>query len=101
KVTLTPNPSHLEAVDPVVEGEARAYQEVLGEKAVLPILIHGDAALAGQGVVYETMQLGQLKGYKTGGTLHIVINNQVGFTTFPEDSRSTLYCTDLARAFGS
>nr|MBA2727458.1 2-oxoglutarate dehydrogenase E1 component [Parachlamydiaceae bacterium] len=101
-VTLTPNPSHLEAVDPVVEGQAYARQKILGEKGkqlVLPILIHGDAALAGQGIVYETMQMGGLEGYGTGGTLHLVINNQIGFTTLPKDSRSTLYCTDIAKAF--
>jgi len=100
-ITLSPNPSHLEAVDPVVEGISRAHQEKREASAVLPILLHGDAALAGQGVVYETMQLGKLGGYKTGGTIHIVINNQIGFTTLPKESRSTLYCTDLARTFGA
>lgn len=99
KIDLSPNPSHLESVDPVVEGMVRAKQDHLGEEKVFPILIHGDAALAGQGVVYETMQLYNLKGYKTGGTLHIVINNQIGFTTIPEDARSTRYCTDLAKTF--
>ncbi len=100
-VTLSANPSHLEAVDPVVEGHTRARQEIKGKKEVIPILIHGDAALAGQGVVYETLQMGGLRGYETGGTLHIVVNNQIGFTTIPEDSRSTRYCTDIAKAFGA
>lgn len=102
-VTLTPNPSHLEAVDPVVEGQVRGKQfqrkEADAINKIVPILVHGDAALAGQGVVYETMQLYQLRGYTTGGTIHIVINNQIGFTTHPEDGRSTLYCTDIARTF--
>jgi 2-oxoglutarate dehydrogenase E1 component len=104
-VVLAANPSHLESVDPVVEGQARARQELKGNKErrkeVLPILIHGDAAVAGQGVVFETMQMSRLTGYQTGGTLHLVINNQIAFTTLPKDSRSTRYCTDLARAFGS
>ncbi len=100
-VTLTANPSHLEAVDPVVEGQARAKQELKGRKEVIPILIHGDASVAGQGVVYETLQLSKLNGYETGGTLHIVINNQIGFTTLPKDGRSTRYCTDIALAFGA
>lgn len=103
KVDLSPNPSHLESVDPVVEGMVRAKQTLLDDEErrekVLPILIHGDAALTGQGVVYETLQMYQLKGYTTGGTLHLVINNQIGFTTFPEDGRSTPYCTDIAKAF--
>ncbi len=101
EVTLSANPSHLESVDPVVEGIARAKQETLDPKEVIPILIHGDAAIAGQGVVYETMQLRGLKGYSTGGTIHIVVNNQIGFTTLPKDSRSTRYCTDIAKSFGS
>lgn len=105
KLSLTPNPSHLEAVDPVVEGQVRARQIVRGDELnqekVVPILIHGDAALSGQGIVYETMQLSRLAGYSTGGTIHIVINNQIGFTTVPEDSRSTRYCTDIAHGFGS
>jgi 2-oxoglutarate dehydrogenase E1 component len=105
QVTLTPNPSHLESVDAVVEGQARALQELKGSKTqrreVVPILIHGDAALAGQGVCYETGQLMRLNGYATGGTIHIVINNQIGFTTLPKDSRSTRYCTDLAKTFSS
>lgn len=105
KIVLTPNPSHLEAVGPVVEGQARARQDVLsfekGQNVVIPVLIHGDAALSGQGIVYETLQMYKLDGYKTGGTIHIVINNQIGFTTIPEDSRSTTYCTDIARTFGA
>ncbi|MBI2743364.1 MAG: 2-oxoglutarate dehydrogenase E1 component [Chlamydiales bacterium] len=104
-VALTPNPSHLEAVDPIVEGHVRALQELKRDKAkrktVVPILVHGDAALAGQGVVYETIQLSRLNGYGTSGTVHIVINNQIGFTTLPKDSRSTRYCTDIAKAFGA
>jgi len=100
-VALAPNPSHLEAVDPVVQGQARALQEKEGKNHILPILIHGDAALSGQGVVYETMQLYNLEGYSTGGTIHIVINNQIGFTTIPQDARSTHYCTDIARTFNA
>ena len=100
-VSLTANPSHLEAVDPVLEGIVRAKQDVLnkGEAGftVLPVLMHGDAAFAGQGVVAETLNLSQLRGYRTGGTVHVVVNNQVGFTTSPSASRSTLYCTDIAR----
>jgi multifunctional 2-oxoglutarate metabolism enzyme len=95
------NPSHLEAVDPVLEGVVRAKQDVIdmGEPGftVLPVLIHGDAAFAGQGVVAETLELSQLRGYRTGGTVHIVVNNQVGFTTAPEYSRSSVYSTDVAR----
>lgn len=104
KIFLTPNPSHLEAVDPVIEGQVYAKQLLAGKegkKKVMPILIHGDAALAGQGIVYETMQLQSLEGYGTGGTVHLVINNQIGFTTLPKDSRSTEYCTDIAHAFGA
>ncbi|MBI3686621.1 MAG: multifunctional oxoglutarate decarboxylase/oxoglutarate dehydrogenase thiamine pyrophosphate-binding subunit/dihydrolipoyllysine-residue succinyltransferase subunit [Actinobacteria bacterium] len=101
KVALTSNPSHLEAVNPVLEGIVRAKQDTIdkGESGftVLPVLIHGDAAFAGQGVVAETLNLSQLRGYRTGGTVHIVINNQVGFTTSPESSRSSLYATDVAR----
>src|SRR5271165_7025293 len=99
--SLVANPSHLEAVDPVTEGVVRAKQDVLdmGEPGftVLPVLIHGDAAFAGQGVVAETLELSQLRGYRTGGTVHIVVNNQVGFTTSPAESRSSVYSTDVAR----
>jgi 2-oxoglutarate decarboxylase len=100
KVSVAANPSHLEAVDPVLEGITRAKQDVLDRGAdypVLPLLIHGDAAFAGQGVVAETLNLSQLRGYRTGGTIHLVVNNQVGFTTSPGSSRSSLYCTDVAR----
>ena len=100
KVSVAANPSHLEAVNPVVEGIARAKQDVLNRGAefpVLPLLMHGDAAFAGQGVVAETLNLSQLRGYRTGGTIHVVVNNQVGFTTSPASSRSSLYCTDVAR----
>lgn len=103
QLVLSANPSHLESVDPVVEGEARAMQEqTKGErKSVVPILVHGDGAVAGQGVVYETMTMSGLNGYGTKGTIHIVINNQIGFTTLPKDGRSTRYCTDIAKAFGA
>ncbi|WP_130796936.1 multifunctional oxoglutarate decarboxylase/oxoglutarate dehydrogenase thiamine pyrophosphate-binding subunit/dihydrolipoyllysine-residue succinyltransferase subunit [Streptomyces otsuchiensis] len=101
KVSLTANPSHLEAVNPVVEGVARAKQDIIGKGGtdftVLPVLIHGDAAFAGQGVVAETLNMSQLRGYRTGGTVHIVINNQVGYTAPPTSSRSSMYCTDVAR----
>ncbi|MBI2245058.1 MAG: multifunctional oxoglutarate decarboxylase/oxoglutarate dehydrogenase thiamine pyrophosphate-binding subunit/dihydrolipoyllysine-residue succinyltransferase subunit, partial [Nocardioides sp.] len=100
KVSVAANPSHLEAVDPVLEGIARAKQDVLDRGAaypVLPLLVHGDAAFAGQGVVAETLNLSQLRGYRTGGTIHVVVNNQVGFTTSPGSSRSSLYATDVAR----
>jgi 2-oxoglutarate dehydrogenase E1 component len=100
RVLVPNNPSHLEAVDPVLEGLAFARQEQFGEKGrqmVLPLLIHGDAAFAGQGVVAETLNLSQLEGYSTGGTLHLVINNQIGFTTLPEHARSTRYATDIAK----
>ncbi|MGD9959519.1 multifunctional oxoglutarate decarboxylase/oxoglutarate dehydrogenase thiamine pyrophosphate-binding subunit/dihydrolipoyllysine-residue succinyltransferase subunit [Nocardioides sp.] len=99
-VSVAANPSHLEAVDPVLEGIARAKQDMLDKGAafpVLPLLVHGDAAFAGQGVVAETLNLSQLRGYRTGGTIHVVVNNQVGFTTSPGSSRSSLYCTDVAR----
>ncbi len=100
KLNLSPNPSHLEAVDPVVEGIARAKinNDYGGDRSkVMPILIHGDAAVAAQGVVYEVIQMETLEGYATGGTLHIVINNQVGFTTNYRDARSSTYCTDIAK----
>ncbi|MFY9914280.1 MAG: multifunctional oxoglutarate decarboxylase/oxoglutarate dehydrogenase thiamine pyrophosphate-binding subunit/dihydrolipoyllysine-residue succinyltransferase subunit, partial [Nocardioidaceae bacterium] len=100
KVSVAANPSHLEAVDPVLEGIVRAKQDLLNQGAaypVLPLLVHGDAAFAGQGVVAETLNLSQLRGYRTGGTIHVVVNNQVGFTTSPSSSRSSLYCTDVAR----
>lgn len=96
---LTPNPSHLEAVDPVVVGFARAKADVLYDSnfdQVLPILIHGDASIAGQGIVYEVLQMSHLRGYYTGGTMHLVINNQIGFTTDFDDARSADYCTSLA-----
>jgi 2-oxoglutarate dehydrogenase E1 component len=98
-VQLAPNPSHLEAVDPVVEGFARAKADTLYEKdydKVLPILIHGDAAVAGQGIIYELLQMSRLDGYNTGGTIHFVINNQIGFTTDFDDARSADYCTSVA-----
>jgi multifunctional 2-oxoglutarate metabolism enzyme len=100
-VELAANPSHLEAVDPVVEGMVRAMQDLspspAGSFPVLPVLIHGDAAFAGQGVVPETLNLSDLKGYRTGGTVHLIINNQVGFTTSPESARSSVYATDVAK----
>lgn len=102
-IGLTANPSHLESVDPIVEGKVRGKQtdrKDVNREEIIPILIHGDASVSGQGVVYETMQLSQVEGYKTGGTLHLVLNNQIGFTTLPEESRSTRYCTDIAHAFG-
>ncbi|HEY0348542.1 MAG TPA: multifunctional oxoglutarate decarboxylase/oxoglutarate dehydrogenase thiamine pyrophosphate-binding subunit/dihydrolipoyllysine-residue succinyltransferase subunit, partial [Pyrinomonadaceae bacterium] len=107
QITLSPNPSHLEAVDPVVEGMTRATQDTAMDesnssrddvmKRALPLLLHGDAAFAGQGIVMETLQLAQLRGYRTGGTIHIIINNQIGFTTSPEAGRSSIYSTDVAR----
>ncbi|MFD4951592.1 multifunctional oxoglutarate decarboxylase/oxoglutarate dehydrogenase thiamine pyrophosphate-binding subunit/dihydrolipoyllysine-residue succinyltransferase subunit [Streptomyces sp. NPDC058451] len=100
-VSLVANPSHLEAVDPVLEGVSRAKQDIINKGGtdftVLPVAIHGDAAFAGQGVVAETLNMSQLRGYRTGGTVHIVINNQVGFTAAPESSRSSMYATDVAR----
>ncbi len=101
KVSLTANPSHLEAVDPIVEGVARAKQDIIGKGGtdftVLPVQLHGDAAFAGQGVVAETLNMSQLRGYRTGGTVHIIVNNQVGFTAAPESARSSMYSTDVAR----
>lgn len=104
KVSLTANPSHLEAVNPVMEGIARAKQDILdkgeGGYTVMPLLLHGDAAFAGLGIVPETINLAQLRGYTVGGTVHVVVNNQIGFTTTPDSGRSSHYCTDLAKAFG-
>ncbi len=100
-VSVAFNPSHLEAVDPVVEGLVRPKQDRIGDKdraRVIPILIHGDAAFIGQGVVAETLQLSQLEGYTTGGTIHVVTNNQIGFTTNPLEGRTSIYCTDIARS---
>lgn len=99
QMTLAPNPSHLEAVDPVVEGIARAKidQYLHDEGAICPILIHGDASIAGQGIVYEVVQMAGLDGYRTGGTVHVVINNQIGFTTNYIDARSSTYCTDVGK----
>ncbi|HXO95888.1 MAG TPA: thiamine pyrophosphate-dependent enzyme, partial [Chthoniobacterales bacterium] len=100
-IRLAANPSHLEIVNPVVEGNARARQRILGDteerKKVLPLLLHGDAAFAGQGIVAEVLNLSQLAGYETGGTVHVIVNNQIGFTTLPADARSTMYCTDVAK----
>ena len=104
KLTVSPNPSHLEFVDPVVEGMVRAKQDAMNTatreeawRRALPVLLHGDAAFAGQGIVMETLNLAGLKGYRTGGTIHIIINNQIGFTTSPEAGRSTIYSTDVAK----
>ncbi|MEI6674772.1 MAG: 2-oxoglutarate dehydrogenase E1 component, partial [Verrucomicrobiota bacterium] len=104
RVSLAANPSHLEAVNAVVEGKARARQRLLGDagsgtdrKRVLPVLLHGDAAFAGQGSVAEVLNLSQLPGYRTGGTIHLIINNQIGFTTDPADARSSVYATDVAK----
>jgi 2-oxoglutarate decarboxylase len=106
-VSLVANPSHLEAVDPVLEGIVRAKQDLvdLGDGpdgfSVVPVMMHGDAAFAGQGVVAETLNLALLRGYRTGGTIHIIVNNQIGFTTSPQDSRSSEYCTDVAKMVGA
>jgi len=101
EVRLSANPSHLEAVNPVVQGMARARQRIRKDtderKKVIAVLIHGDAAFAGQGVVAETLNMSQLQGYRIGGTIHIIVNNQIGFTTLPADARSTTYCTDVAK----
>src|SRR5881398_3393490 len=101
EIRLSSNPSHLEAVDPVVEGQARARQRIRGDtehrRKVLPLLVHGDAAFIAQGIVAETLNLSQLHGYSTGGTVHIVVNNQIGFTTLPKDARSSSYATDVAK----
>jgi len=105
KLRLVPNPSHLEIVNPVIEGVARALQRVPGklyerdERAVVPVAIHGDAAFPGEGVVPETLNISRLNGFRTGGTIHIIVNNQVGFTTDPGDARSTRYASDLAKGF--
>ena len=100
-VNLAANPSHLEAVNAVVEGKARALQRAMGDmnerRQVLPLLVHGDAAFAGQGTVAEVLNLSQLQGYRTGGTVHIIVNNQIGFTTMPADARSSAYATDVAK----
>ncbi len=105
KLTMAPNPSHLESINPVIEGQTHARQFLAGDeeerRQIIPLLMHGDAALAGQGIVYETLQMNKLYGFQTGGTLHIVINNQIGFTTPPSEGRSTLYCTDIAKAFAA
>lgn len=100
RLSLVPNPSHLEAVNPVVEGKVRCKQFNVKDterKKIVPILLHGDAAFAGQGIVYETMGLSELEGFTTGGTIHVVVNNQIGFTTNPRQSRSSPYCTDLSK----
>ncbi len=101
ELELLPNPSHLEAVNPVVEGTARAsqdhYSQEGAKKKIVPLLMHGDAAFAGQGVVAETLNMSQLRGYETGGSIHIIINNQIGFTTLPKDARSTEYASDIAK----
>src|SRR6059036_247354 len=101
EIRLAANPSHLEAVDPIVEGTARARQRIRSDtehrRKVLPLLIHGDAAFAGQGIVAETLNMSQLPGYSTGGTVHVIVNNQIGFTTLPEEGRSSMYATDVAK----
>ena len=100
KVSVSSNPSHLEFVNPVVEGIVRAKQTIIGDKyrnQIIPVILHGDAAIAGEGIVAETLNLSQLKGYSTGGTIHVIINNQIGFTTSPVDARSTVYASDVAK----
>lgn len=104
RVELACNPSHLESVNPIVEGIVRAKQDLAGDRErdkIIPVLLHGDAAFAGQGVVYETLQLSDLQGYRTGGTIHIIINNQIGYTTPPEKARSSLNCSDIARSISA
>ncbi len=104
-ISLQPNPSHLEAVDPVVVGKVRARQDMAGDtrdrRSVMGVLMHGDAAFAGQGLVYETLAMSQLIGYRTGGTIHLIVNNQIGFTTVPAHAYSGLYCTDVAKSIQS
>jgi 2-oxoglutarate dehydrogenase E1 component len=103
-ITVLPNPSHLEQVDPMLMGRVRAEQDFIGDKdrsKVLGICIHGDAAFAGQGVVYESMQMTELKNFCTGGVLHFIVNNQIGYTTAPRDSRTSVYCTELAKSVGA
>ncbi len=104
-ISLQPNPSHLEAVDPVVIGKVRARQDAAGDvkerRSVMAIVMHGDAAFAGQGLVYETLAMSQLIGYRTGGTIHLIVNNQIGFTTVPAHAYSGLYCTDVAKSIQS
>lgn len=104
KTSVAANPSHLEAVNPVVEGIARAKIDRIGKRPdwpIMPVLVHGDAAFAGQGVVYETLQMSQLRAFRTGGTIHLVVNNQVGFTTSPVESRSSVYSTDIAKTISA
>lgn len=105
RLSMAPNPSHLESVNPVIEGQVHAKQFLNQDESsrdrIIPLLLHGDAAIAGQGIVYEILQMGKLPGFETGGTLHLVINNQIGFTTPPQEARSTQYCTDIAKTFGA
>ena len=104
EIMLPPNPSHLESIDSVVEGIVKGKQVKIEEDpkdSAMAILVHGDAAIAGQGIVYETLQMQSLPGYQTGGTIHFVVNNQIGFTTSPDEGRSTVYCTDIAKSFGN
>lgn len=103
-LSIVPNPSHLEAVDPLVYGRVRAIQDKVGERPfnkAVGIIIHGDAAVAGQGVVYESIEMQDLKDYTTGGIIHIVMNNQIGFTTDQHQARSTFYCTEVAKVVGA